>query len=45
MGSFDHGNEPLGSIQGWEFPDQIRDYQLLTSHNAVTLLLISRRTP
>jgi hypothetical protein len=28
-GSCEHGNESSGSINGGEFPDQLRDYQLL----------------
>jgi hypothetical protein len=25
-GSCEHGNEPSGSIKGWEFRDYLRDY-------------------
>jgi hypothetical protein len=34
VGSFQHGNEPPGSINGWEFLDLLIDYQLLKKDSA-----------
>jgi hypothetical protein len=25
-GSYEHDNEPSGSIRGWEFPDELIDF-------------------
>jgi len=34
VGSYKHGNEPLGAIKGMEFLDQLSDYQLLKKDSA-----------
>jgi hypothetical protein len=31
-GSSKHSNEPAGSVTGWEFLDQLSDYQLLEKY-------------
>jgi hypothetical protein len=33
-GSYEHGNEPSGSVKGDEFLDQMNDYQLLKKDSA-----------
>jgi hypothetical protein len=34
VGSFEHGNEPAGSIKGGEFLDHMSDYQILKKDSA-----------
>jgi hypothetical protein len=33
VGSWEHGNEPLGSIKGGKFLDQLSDLQLLKKNS------------
>jgi hypothetical protein len=35
-GFCEHGNEPSGSIKGWEFLDQLSNYKLLKKDHGVT---------
>jgi hypothetical protein len=44
VGTCEHGNEDLSSIQGGEFPSQLRDYQLLKKKSAPWSLLLLRIT-
>jgi hypothetical protein len=40
--SCEHGNEPLGSIRGGEFTDQLRDYQFLDCGPWSKVYLVAR---
>jgi hypothetical protein len=42
-GSCAHGNEPLGSIKGGEFPDQLSDYTLLKDDSAELNQAVTRK--
>jgi hypothetical protein len=39
--SCEHGNEPSGSVKGWEFLDKLTDYQLLWKDSAAWTYLLS----
>jgi hypothetical protein len=34
-GSCEHGDEPLGSLKCWEFPDWLHNWQLLRKDSAL----------
>jgi len=42
-GSFEHINEPSGSVRGGKFLDQLSDYQLLKKELVVAIIIISER--